>query len=200
MQMLDMQALLAESTIKHLEADCRIMLQQLEERKPLAQLLAAVDADDPAAKSRLLSLSKASILDLMCQYNCCDRCRRLIITILSLTGCHHHPPFRYTDDALHDFGCTVNNLPHWVKGHVLYCVCIQEEADGTESSQCACRYIHVLCTLHCSASLIGSHVDISPTTHTTIIKHMLTPDVHPQGAPKPLAKRTVSSLSGMLYL
>ena len=142
--MLTMQALLAGSTIKHLEADGGLMLQQLEERKALAQLLAAVDADDPAAKSRLLSLSKASILDLMWQYNCCGRCCRLIIAILSFTGCYHHPPLSYTDDALHNSGCTVNNLPHWVKGHALYCVCMHEEATGTKSAQCACKHIHVL--------------------------------------------------------
>ena len=63
MQMLIMQALLAESTIQHLQADGSTMLQQLEERKALAQLLAAVDTDDAAAKSRLLLLSKASVFD-----------------------------------------------------------------------------------------------------------------------------------------
>ena len=55
------QALLADSTLRHLKDDGSRIMQQLEERKALADLLAAVDSDDLAAKSRLVSLSQVSI-------------------------------------------------------------------------------------------------------------------------------------------
>lgn len=71
MHLLTVQALLANSTLRHLKDDDSRIMKQLEERKALAELLAAVDSDDPAAKSRLSSLTQVSIQQLLMSYTQC---------------------------------------------------------------------------------------------------------------------------------
>lgn len=53
-----MQTLLADSTTDHLWKEGEVFMQQMEERKALAQLLKAVSGGDAAAESKLHTLTQ----------------------------------------------------------------------------------------------------------------------------------------------